>query len=86
MTMRKLSEDEKLDILPEPELSKLAFECLVENLGYFNATEYVINIKNRAKTEKNQNYKEWSEEYFGKMTDEEFMEDLQDYIKNHPHE
>ena len=84
--MRKLSEDEKLDILPEPELSKLAFECLVENLGYFNATEYVINIKNRAKTEKNQNYEEWSEEYFGKMTDEEFRADLQEYIKNHPHE
>lgn len=73
------------DDMPLDELSKKAFKCLVDNFGYFNAVNYLEHIAEEAR-KPHQTYEEWSEEYFGKMTDEEFMADLQDYIKNHPHE
>lgn len=81
----KLTEEQKLELLPPDELSKKGVHCLIDNLGYINATEFIASLMQEAR-ENTQTYEEWSEEYFGNMTDEEFRADLQEYIKNHPHE
>ena len=73
------------DDMPIEELSKKAFKCLVDNFGYCNAMNYVMSLMEEGRKPR-QTYEEWSEEYFGNMTDDEFMADLNDYIKNHPHE
>ena len=66
------------------ELMSRGTKCLVDSLGILGAEEYIASVMQEGRDHKN--YEEWSEEYFGKMTDEEFRADLQEYIKNHPHE
>ena len=78
-----MPEDE--EVLTSEELSKKAFKCLVDNLGYFNASEYVASLIQEGRHTP-PDYTEWQREYFGKMTPEEFEADLNEYIKNHPHE
>ena len=70
--------------MTKSELMHKGMMCLIENLGVIEAETYIANVMQEGRDHKN--YEEWSEEYFGKMTDEEFRADLQEYIKNHPHE
>ena len=72
------------DDMPIEELSKKAFKCLVDNFGYFNATNYIASLIDEGRNSP-PDYTEWRQNY-DNMTDDEFMADLNDYIKNHPHE
>lgn len=80
--MVRLEDEENLT---REELSKKAIKLLVDNLGYFNATEFIANLIDEGRNTP-PDYTEWQREYFDNMTDEEFRADLQEYINNHPHE
>ena len=81
----KLTEEQKLTLLPPDELSKKGVHCLIDNLGFLNAQEFVASLMQEAR-QNTQTYEEWSEEFYGNMTDEEFKASLNEFIKNHPHE
>ncbi len=80
----KLTEEQKLNLLPPDELSKKGVHCLIDNLGLLNAQEFLASLMQEGR--EYQSYEEWSEEFYGNMTDEEFKESLNEFIKNHPHE
>ena len=73
------------DDMPLDELSKKAFKCLVDNFGYCNAMNYVLSLMEEGRRTP-PNYSELEMQRYDNMTDEEFLADLNDYIKNHPHE
>lgn len=73
------------DDMPIDELSKKAFKCLVDNFGYFNAMNYVLNLMEEGRKTP-PNYSETQMKIFENMSDEEFISDLNNYIKNHPNQ
>ena len=69
----------------ENELVQKGIKCLIENLGYSEANEFLYQVV------KNQieyfDYTEWRREHlFEGMTDEEILNEAIEYAKNHPHD
>ena len=68
----------------ENELVQKGIKCLIENLGYSEANEFLYQVV------KNQieyfDYTEWRREHlFEGMTDEEILNEAIEYAKTHPH-
>lgn len=70
--------------MPIEKLSKLAFKCLVDNFGYFNATNYIASLIDEGRNSP-PDFTAWRQN-LDDMSEEEFFADLNDYIKNHPHD
>lgn len=69
----------------ENELVQKGIKCLIKNLGYSEANEFLYQVV------KNQieyfDYTEWRREHlFEGMTDEEILNEAIEYAKTHPHE
>lgn len=73
------------DDMPLDELSKKAFKCLVDNFGYFNASNYVQSLIDEGRNTP-PNYSELEMKKFDEIDQEKFVKDAIEYAKTHPHE
>lgn len=73
------------DDMPLDELSKKAFECLVDNFGYCNAMNYVLSLMEEGRNTP-PNYSELEMKKFDEIDQEQFVKDAIEYAKTHPHE
>lgn len=64
------------NIMNDDVVIERGFQSLIDALGVVNAERFIA-IMNRKK----QNYDEWREEYFDKMTTEEYKKELFDFAK-----
>ena len=71
--------------MTKAELMNKGMMCLIHNLGILEAQTYIANIMQEGR-ESPPNYTEYQQKHFDNMTDEEFKESLNEFIKNHPHE
>lgn len=69
----------------DEELINKGIKCLIENIGYSEANEFLYQI---VKSNMEYfDYTEWRREHlFEDMTDEELQADILKYAQNHPHE
>lgn len=73
------------DDMPLDELSKKAFKCLVDNFGYFNASNYVQSLIDEGRNMP-PNYSELEMKKFDEIDQEQFVKDAIEYAKTHPHD
>ena len=69
------------DDMPLDELSKKAFKCLVDNFGYFNASNYVQSLIDEGRNMP-PNYSELEMKKFDDIDGEEFLKNAIEYAKN----
>ena len=70
------------DDMPLDELSKKAFKCLVDNFGYFNASNYVQSLIDEGRNMP-PNYSELEMKKFDDIDGEEFLKNAVEYAKTH---
>lgn len=69
-------------MLSDKEVMQKGMLLLEEHLGNLDTTRFISAIMQEGRNSP-KDYVQWRNDFFDKMSDEEFLADLNEYIKNH---